>query len=99
MQKTGTYNQNMKVLERGFGELIVKRCPPQEVPYTSYLPCEHCLDFYFKKDLHRHIKKCKKSIGTARKGSRVKGKGFMLLPTQANVSPALAKNIRKNESG
>ena len=33
LRRKGNYNHNIKVLKQGFGELIVKRCPPRETSY------------------------------------------------------------------
>ena len=94
LRKKGNYNHNMMVLRRGFGVLIVKRCPPKEVPYTSYLPCEYCLYFYYRKDLHRHVKHCSagKNISrSSKRGHRVQGSAAMLLPVHSEVSEPLKK--------
>lgn len=91
LRKKGNYNHNIAVLQQGRGELIVKRCPPKITLYTSYLPCEFCLDFYYKKDLHRHMKTCKmrKTKLVTRKVVRVQGSAAMLLPVHPDVSEAL----------
>ena len=92
LRRKGNYNHNIVVLKRGFGELIVKRCPTKTVLYTSFLPCEFCLDFYYRKDLHRHIKTCPLNKKTApRSGSHVQGSAAMLLPVHPEVSDALKK--------
>ena len=42
LRRKRNYNHNISVLQKGHGELIVKRCPPKKVSYTSFLPCEYC---------------------------------------------------------
>ena len=97
LRKRGDYNHNIYVLQKGTGELVVERCPPQEVPYTSYLPCEHCLSFYFKKDLHRHISNCKSKVQTTQvKGMhKVQSSASMLLPVRTEVSADLRKILSR----
>ena len=78
LRRKGDFNHNMIVLQQGYGELTVKRCPPNETTYKDFLPCESCLEFYYRKDLHRHIKSCKhrKNIVTS-KGFRVQSRLFI----------------------
>ena len=92
LRRKGNYNHNIKVLKQGFGESFVKRCPPRETSHKSYLPCVHCLEFYFSKDLHRHVKKCKqKSDVSGKSANHVQSYSAVLLPTHSDISPYLAK--------
>lgn len=93
LRRTGNYHHNMKVLKAGRGQLLVKRCPPSEVPYTEYLPCSHCLEFFFRKDLHRHMKtcSCKKNDFKEMHGGRVQSCASMMLPQHADITDALGK--------
>ena len=85
LRKKGDYNHNYDVLRKGNGELIVERCPPHEVPFTEFLPCEFCLSYYYRKDLHRHIKTCKSRMkenvdSNSHNRFRVQSRAAMLLP-------------------
>ena len=92
LRQKGNYHQNILVLERGYGELVVKRCPTGQTPYTEFLPCQHCLEFFFRKDLHRHMKRCHvKDTQPKYKGFRVQGNASMLLPSQSLCSEELKK--------
>ena len=52
----------------------------------------HCLEFYFSKDLHRHVKKCKqKSNVSGKSTSHVQSYSAMLLPTHSDISPYLTQ--------
>ena len=93
LRNKGNFNHNIEVLKEGYGELIVKRCPPGNVAYTEFLPCGHCLNFYSRKDLHRHVKKCPKRTSSSNcvPTRRVQSKARMLLPVHAGVSEDLRK--------
>lgn len=52
LRRKGNYNHNIKVLQQGHGELVVKRCPTKEINYREFLPCEFFLDFLYRKDLY-----------------------------------------------
>ena len=57
LRKSGNFNHNVAVRERGYGIFKVERWPSnKEADYKDYLPCEHCLGFYSKHDLSRHVK-------------------------------------------
>ena len=87
LRRKGNYNHSIKVLKRGLGKLIIKRCPPRETSYKSYLPC-----FFLSKDLHRHVRKCKQKSNVSGKTThRVQSYSAILLPTHSGISPYLAK--------
>ena len=54
------FNHSIELLKKGYGEFIVKRCPPVNVAYTEFLPCGHCLNFYSRKNLHMDVKSAQK---------------------------------------
>ena len=66
LRRKGNYVHNVKVLEDGVGELVVKKCPVIEVKYSMYLPCEFFFEFYFRPDLHRHMKRCSPGLNWKR---------------------------------
>lgn len=49
----GNFHHNRKVLETGFGELILVRRPKQEIDLDDYGACSSCLGFYAKSDLYK----------------------------------------------
>ena len=59
------FNLSIELLKKGYGEFIMKRCPPVNVAYTEFLPCGHCLNFYSRKNLHMDVKKCPKSTSSS----------------------------------
>ena len=93
LRRKGNFQHNFKVLRQGHGELTVKKCPKNETAYTEFLPCEFCMEFYFRKDLHRHVKTCsqRKDHLTQSKGFRVQSRASMLLPIPSMVSQDLKK--------
>ena len=97
LRSKGNFNHNTMVLNQGYGELIVKRCPPSVTMYTEYLPCEHCLEFYYRHDLHRHVKICSQGKGdTSTKCCRVQANASMLLPnSKSSISEDLMKIFKR----
>jgi len=96
LRRRGNYNHNIEVLTQGFGELTVKRCPPTETSFTDYLPCEFCLEFYFRSDLHRHVKTCTENKNSNDVSSnRVQSRASMLLPISSAVSDSLKEIFKR----
>lgn len=94
LRKMGTNRHNITVLKQGAGELIVEKRSSKQFQkhYTEYLPCEFCLGFYNRSDLHRHLKTCnmkKDNEVSSQKSNRVQGIASMLLPVGDSVSTAL----------
>lgn len=56
MGNKGNFHHNRKVLETGFGELILIRRPKQEIDLDDYGACSSCLGFYATSDLYKHQK-------------------------------------------
>lgn len=55
----GNFKHNASVLNAGEGSLIVRRRPSKQMHNSDdYLPCEHCLGLFLKRDLWRHVAKC-----------------------------------------
>ncbi|KAF6023222.1 hypothetical protein EB796_018470 [Bugula neritina] len=54
----GNYKYNTKVIQAGYGELIVVRMPDTYKHAADYLPCYLCLGFYSRDTLYRHIRGC-----------------------------------------
>lgn len=55
----GDYMHNMDVLKKEAGVIIAWRSPPDPVPVSNFVPCQHCLAFFQRKDLLRHDRTCK----------------------------------------
>lgn len=94
LKRKGNYSHNIRVLKKGAGELIVKRCPTKQLDFSNYLPCHHCFEFFFKKDLGRHIKNCScrdREETSDKPVVRVQSHAAMLLPQNSEVSEALGK--------
>ena len=58
LKHLGNYRHNVRVIEKGEGEIIVARRSPTPTDYKEYLPCIHCLGFFKTKDLWRHSREC-----------------------------------------
>ncbi|XP_072027751.1 uncharacterized protein [Amphiura filiformis] len=55
----GDFNYNLKVYEKGEGELLLLRKPLKQKVCEDYLPCIHCLGFVDVNEMWAHIKRCK----------------------------------------
>jgi hypothetical protein len=59
----GDFNYNCSVLECGTGELILVRRPSKLrvklFSHDDFLPCRHCLGFFLRTELWRHVRTCK----------------------------------------
>lgn len=93
MRNYGNYVHNCKVLEEGKGVLIPFRSPSEQVDASLYIPCEHCLGFFLKKDLWRHQQVCSFKPDVPRKGRKVISRAQMLLPSKAECSSNLKEKI------
>lgn len=59
LRNMGNFKHNIAVLESGCGALHVsKRSPTKAAIAEDYLPCMHCLAFYGRDQLWRHVMKC-----------------------------------------
>ncbi|XP_064628140.1 uncharacterized protein LOC135487883 [Lineus longissimus] len=54
----GNFNHNVKILQKGEGELIVARRPIQHRDANEYIPCIHCLAFLHEDEAWRHARVC-----------------------------------------
>lgn len=99
LRKKGTHWHNMKVLKKKEGELIVEKRPSlaSSKSFSEFLPCEHCLGWYYRTDLHRHMKTCHKKVGTSSnsRSNRVQGTASMMLPCDDAISSELQKVFAK----
>ncbi|XP_066920954.1 uncharacterized protein [Clytia hemisphaerica] len=97
LRRRANYIHNLHVLETKKGELIVKRCPVKETDYSMYLPCEFCLQFFYKNDLFRHITNCPLN-NKNNLPSRVQTKARLLLPLRNEASLELNKILVRMRS-
>jgi len=58
MRLKGNFSFNIKVLQRGHGELIVARRPRMKRNAEEYIPCIHCFAFIYENEMWRHSKQC-----------------------------------------
>lgn len=54
LKNLGSFKHNVRVLQKGKGELIVVRRSTGQHGPESYLPCTQCFGFYYIYDLWRH---------------------------------------------
>ena len=100
LKKRGIHVHNMNVLSKGRGELVVEKRPTKEngKSHNEYLPCEYCFGWYFRKDLHRHIKSCscRTEEPSSKKGSnRIQSFASMMLPVSTEISSSLRQIFEK----
>lgn len=82
----GNFHHNVTVLETGKGELNLKRRPSSAekcIP-GDYLPCSHCLGFFKRQELWKHMKSC--GPDDAPKCQKVQAKAKLLLLNSTAVS-------------
>lgn len=92
LRNLGNHLHNSEVLKAGEGTIeVVYRNP--KVPYTSYIPCKHCLGYYNKSDLWKHVKCCPLNVSEKTKGERHVAKGRLLLATKLQTSTALQRVV------
>ncbi|XP_070538112.1 uncharacterized protein [Ptychodera flava] len=91
----GNHAHNMKVMEKGEGCIAVKKRPTYEVSGEDYLPCEHCLAYFVKKDLWRHDRVCTMKPANEKAASyrRVQARSSLLLPLSKDISKGLSDNV------
>ena len=71
------FNYNMSILQNSSGKLVVAKCLSKEMSDKDYLSCEYCLRFYIRRDLHRHMEKCKDKP-ESKKGKKGECKGLVV---------------------
>ncbi|XP_060081304.1 uncharacterized protein LOC132560656 [Ylistrum balloti] len=84
LRKAGNYNHNIEVLKSGQGEVVPKKSLSKSRSSDDYLPCRHCLGFYLKHDLYRHVSKCTFREEKLVKGTRHQSNSAFLLPSTAS---------------
>jgi len=79
LRKKGDYSHNLRVLESDHGEVVTKKSLSKVKDNDAYLPCQHCLGFYLKVDLYRHVQRCS-VVGELSNSTRHQSKSALLLP-------------------
>lgn len=101
LRNLGNYQHNIKVLKNG-GELIRSRRISKKTAdrlslikdlSTAFLPCEHCLGFFNRREFCRYVKDCDaKSHVSDQKYKKVIANSLLLLPTKEEVSKEFSNN-------
>ncbi|XP_064648164.1 uncharacterized protein LOC135500562 [Lineus longissimus] len=83
----GEHLHNTTVIRNNSGILSVQYRSSRPLPWQEYVPCEHCLGYYAKRELRRHVSRCPLSpeLGI-KKYSRVVVSGQLLLPVQISTT-------------
>lgn len=89
LRNTGNHIHNTKVLREKRGELIVVYRSRSEQSPHNYVTCSHCLGYYAKTDLWKHVKRCLLAGDGVKKHNRHVAQGKLLLPTSDGVSDSL----------
>ena len=97
----GDYYHNMDVLEKGFGDLIVLRrpteqeCLARQIQYSDYTPCPGCLGFVMKRELWRHVRRCKDiSLSDySERCSPQQASRLLMFPIAQDISPQFQSDV------
>ena len=84
IMKKGDFCHNKEVHVTKQGSLIPRK-RTTNMTNNSHLPCPHCFGLYNKKDLWRHVRKCKANFGDE-KIEDVQVAGRMLLPVSKDIT-------------
>ncbi|XP_063067616.1 uncharacterized protein LOC134459242 [Engraulis encrasicolus] len=99
LRNKGNYQHNVSVIQNGVGEIVTSRQPSITVPVSEYLPCQHCLGFFVRKEMWRHEQSCKlneKMGGKKQKGrKRVQATSSCLVPLPNNDVGGIKEVIYK----
>ena len=93
----GNFQHNLRVLEDGKGEILLKRRPGRSaIPIGRFLPCPGCFAFMLRTDLHQHQVVCPgSSEDEGLDGALTIAKAEnLLLRFSAEDSPAFLNDIR-----
>ena len=89
----GNYMYNLKVLKERKGELLVVRIPNYHTISSDYVPYIHCLDFYKKREIFKHLKTCLHREGGPYIGSLKDFKLLVLNDSSLPLSCAFEKEV------
>lgn len=97
----GDFLYNKQVVNDKKGILIPYKRPKETDPHTAsdYLPCKHCLAFFLRHDLWRHVKRCPKNVNpSVEKHVRHQIAGASLLTNDFSKNESFKKNILSSMS-
>lgn len=83
IMKRGDFCHNKEVYANNKGTLITRK-RIKNTDDTSHLPCSHCFGLYKRKDLWRHVRKCKAN-SNEKTSENAQVAGRMLLPVSIDV--------------
>ena len=94
IRKKGNYGHNVTVLKSGKGKIIPFRRPTSVKGVSNYIPCSHCLGFFLKADIWKHIQNCTMNIKNNKSDKQKiscrphehQQAGAALLPTPTDVA-------------
>lgn len=58
LRNKGNYHHNIETMRSGTGQIVTVRRPSELTNQKDYLPCQHCLGFFKKKELWKHDAVC-----------------------------------------
>ena len=89
LRNTGNHKHNCETITTNSGSLCVvyRPSPETDTSMYDYLPCPHCLGYYDKKQLWKHVKhRCVMKTDDARNFTRVISKARFLMPVAHSVT-------------
>lgn len=90
LRNLGNHLHNTEVIKKGAGDIVVAYRPAYLASWYDYVPCEHCLGYYAKFDLYKHVKRCTLVTTRPKKFTRHCQAGRLLLPT-----PGVSQSVNK----
>ena len=95
IRNLGDYRHNCEVRQRGEGEIVPWRSPPEPVQAEDYVPCPDCFAFFLQQHLWHHHKDCSFCKHNDRKHAfrSLKSEAELLLPSTHEASSALKEKV------
>ena len=99
LRNKGDHLHNIEVIKSGSGTIVTKRKVKGNVKNEDFIPCAHCLGYFFRRDLWRH--KCTEEKSDHPKGvKQAVREGALLLPAvvgdDASIN-VLFESFRRDE--
>ena len=93
LRNLGNHLHNLKVLKSGEGQLEVVYRPKKEKnhPVPRYIPCVHCLGYYWRKEFWKHVRRCPLREGKTTSINRIVEEMRVQLPPPKGMSSNLWK--------
>jgi hypothetical protein len=96
LRNRATFRHNTKVLNRGSGELIVRRRSKRERlqrKAKDYLPCPYCLEFLVTDELWRHCQRCPLNPASKDSAESARNDDSAVVPTKKERGLIAASRI------